>query len=234
MQIPADVGGTKITRMGLSSRLPAEGGATPIRLTTTLEGTAAWSFRWKLKWPFPASQAEYRSRAVISDWLDRWLDLELTGEFSTLDPTAAFEEPLAFTAETQWRPEVQRLGEHLLLPALPRVSRIPNLFTAEERSAPIWLPGGRLEVSMSWELPADAVPGPAPEAVEATGPGGLSFALTTTAQPPSSAEAGPTLTTQLVLELPHMLPASDYPEVKRFWETLQRAAERRLAVTTGS
>ena len=125
-----------------------------------------------------------------------------------------------------WQPDLQRAGDQLLIPALPRVDLLRNVFQEETRRGPIWLFGGHFEVSLAWELPPGAAIAALPEPVKSTGPGGLAYSLAVQSRPPA-------LTTLLTLDVPYFLSSADYPEVRRFFEDLQRAAETRLLVRTG-
>jgi len=228
-QIPARLPVGDVTKVAFSSRLEPDGKPVDLKLASTLEDCASRQLRWQLGLPAgPALTAEERKgrQEVVRRWVDEWANLPYPGEPPVLDPNDKPGEPFSFTVSVPWQPDLQRAGDQLLIPALPRVDLLRNVFQEETRRGPIWLFGGHFEVSLAWELPPGAAIAALPEPVKSTGPGGLAYSLAVQSQPPA-------LTTLLTLDVPYFLSSADYLEVRRFFEGLQRAAETRLLVRTG-
>jgi hypothetical protein len=229
-QIPLEQEVSRVSRLAFSAPLPAPDEEVEVSLQTTLEDAAARDFRWRLGYP---GISKARHREVMAAWLDQWASLPFTGEPPAFDPRTPAG-PLTFSLETRWRPEVQRIGEQTLLPVLLSADLFRNPFQQESRQQPIWLPGGHVEVSLTWELPPGAVPGPLPAAAGSEGPGGLAYTLEVAAEAPAEEDGASRVTTRLRLDTPYILPAADYAGVKRFFEELQRAAETRLLIGVGT
>ncbi|HBL29135.1 MAG TPA: hypothetical protein DD490_20075, partial [Acidobacteria bacterium] len=219
-RLPADLPVAGATRIEASSRLDPEGKPTDLTLAATLKDNAARDFRWQLgmqKGETLTDAERLRRQETLRQWVDSWVQLPLPGEPPVLNPDEKVREPLSFTLKVPWQPDLQRVGGQILVPALPQTPLFQNVFHAESRETPLWLPGGHVEVALAWELPAGTEPAAVPPRVEKSGPGGLSYTLEVAFQPPA-------LTTRLTLDLPRFLPRTDYPAVRRFFEDLQRAA----------
>lgn len=232
-QIPSNLQVLEATRLAFSSRLEPDGKAAGLALETSLEGNAAWAFRFRLGWlsaaRFGAEEQQTRRQDVVRRWVDEWANVPFPGEPPVLDPEPQAADPFSFAVTVPWEPDLQKIGSQLLIPALPRADLFQNVFLEEARQAPLWLPGGQFEVKMSWELPAGAEPAALPAPAQGEGPGGLSYSLEIASQP-STGGSPARVTSRLALRMPRFLPSASYPEVRRFFEGLQRAAETRLLV----
>ena len=235
-QIPSSLSVLEITRLNFSSRLDSDGKPTNLALETSLEGNAAWAFRFRLGWlsaaRFGVAEQKTRRQDVVRHWVAEWANLPFPGEPPVLDPEAQVAGPFSFTVTVPWEPALQKVGSQLLIPALPRADLFQNVFVEEARETPLWLPGGQFEVTMSWTLPAGAEPAALPAPTHGEGPGGLSYSLAIASQPASEKDPA-RVTSRLVLRLPRFLSNADYPVVRRFFEDLQRSSETRLLVKMG-
>jgi len=237
IRIPADLPISDTTRLAFSSPFAPDQDEVDLTLETTLHDSAAYRFRrmlgWRT-WRTRTKEVKARDQKILELWLDRWANLELKGTPPEINRTENVDQPLVFELKTPWRPEIQKVGgSNVLVPALPRADLFRNPFQAEIRELPIWLPGGRYEVSMTWHLPPGAAVMQVPVPAEATGPRGLAYTMEVAAEVSPDGPEPARLTTRVVVELPFMLPATDYSEVRRFFEGLQRAAGTRLLVATG-
>ena len=195
--------------------------------TAELHGSAANQMRWNIGRRNPDTdpdEEDKRRMAYVREWLDAWAGTRLPEDFSIEvdEPDANLWKPYSLNAELPWQANVQQLGERMILPAFPAVSRFQNPFVSEKRRHPLWLPGGNLEVSMTWKLP----PGMRPSQLrqqQSTGPEGLYYRLDQRWD-----EARSQLTSTLTMQQPYMLPASDYPQVREMFASLQR--ESRMLV----
>ena len=207
--------------------MTASGG--PLKATAELHGAAANRMRWRIGRRNPETDREEedkRRMAYLRQWLDSWAGTRLPEDFSmeVHEPDANLWEPYALNAELPWHANVQHLDERMILPAFPMASLFQNPFVAERRRQPLWLRGGDFEISMTWTLP----PGMRPSQLrqkQATGPKGLHYRLDQLWD-----EAQSQLTSTLTMHQPYMLPASDYPQVRELFASLQRESQMRVLI----
>ncbi len=199
---------------------------------TTFEGAASSAVRWNLRWKGPKTDEEELRKhreTLLTGWLDYWAGIPLPRPVPQVDPAIEPTKPFVIEAKAPWKPEAQAVGEQVLLPAFPPAELFRNALTSETRRLPLWPDGGQHDVRMTWRLPAGWSPAQLPAPVETRGPGGLALRLEFSSQPASASEPGAVIA-HAVLDLPHLLPASDYREARAFFEAVQRAAASRLLV----
>ncbi len=243
VRLPADLPISETSQVALSSPIPLDSEPVDLTLHTTLSDSAAMWFRWGLGWHDDdkkdkdrekhAEERKKAAKSALEGWLDAWTGLELKGELPELNPMQDPEKPFSFELNTTWTPEIQDMSAQLLVPALPKASHFVNEFVKDERGQPIWLPGGRFEVSFTWRLPAAYGLLRTPPRAERSGPGGLSYVMEVTQGAPQREGEGASVTTQMLLTLPRMLPATEYAGVKEFYQDLQKTADTRLLISKG-
>lgn len=235
-QIPLTLPIRERTEVAFSAPFDPQGGETTLTLTSTLHDSASTDFRWWLGREGPKTDKvalNARREKAIAGWVDRWANLEFRGNMPNLDPAKDTDKPFAFELTTPWTPDVQHIGEQVLIPALPHARLFTNRFETEHRSDPIWLTGGRFEVSMTWVVPAGASVEQIPAPAEVKGPGGLAFKMDVAFRPAEEGRPTGELTSRVSMDQPYMLPAPVYPGVKKFFEDVQRLADTRLLLATG-
>lgn len=235
-QIPPTLPISERTELVFAAPFDPAGGETALTLTSTLHDAAATGFRWSLGWQGPKTEQaalDARRKRVVEEWVSRWANVEFMGTMPSLDPAKETDKPFVFAVTTPWTPDVQHIGDQTLIPAIPHAGPFTSWFKSETRSAPIWLPGGRFDVGMTWVLPAGASVEQVPDPAEVLGPGGLTFKMEVAFRPAGEGRPKGELTSRLSLQEPYMLPASAYPGVKKFFEDVQRLADTRLLLATG-
>lgn len=243
VRLPADLPVSETTQVALSSPIPLDTEPVDLTMHTTLNDSAAMWFRWSLGWheddgkdKDSATREEQRKKAAktaLESWLDSWTGLEMKGELPELSPMVDPDRPFSFELKTAWTPEIQDMSAQLLVPALPEARHFVNEFVKDDRGQPIWLPGGRFDVSFTWRLPAAYGLLRTPPRAERSAPGGLSYVMEVTQGEPRGEAEGASVTTRMVLSLPRMLPATDYAAVKEFYQDLQKTADTRLLISKG-
>ena len=200
-----------------------------LKAVAELHGATANRMRWSLGRPTEETDLELLRQNrmdTLRGWLGGWTGAELPEDFRlpVEEPDADLWAPYSVRAELPWQANVQPLDSRMILPAFPEVLRFQNHFVAQRRQQPLWLEGGDYEVSLSWKLP----PGMAPAQLrqsDSQGPGGLEVRLSQTWD-----EAQSRLTSTLRVSEPYMLPASQYPEVRELFATLQRESRMSLLI----
>jgi hypothetical protein len=236
-RVPHDIPVTNTYRLQFATPLPERAGdEVALRLTSTGIGAASHALRKRFgveKADMTANQRkklEEKKKKAVERWIDRWANIRFEGEMPAVDPKTNVDQPFVFDLSTNWTPEITDMGGTVLVPALVFADMFQNVFRAEMREAPLWFRSGRYEVSLTWELPGGATVETIPDPVEASGPGGLHFALETRMDPAGGAASSPALTTRIVIEAPPMLPATEYSGVQEFFNELQKATETRILI----
>jgi hypothetical protein len=245
IRMPAEAPSSGRTELAFESPLEPEKPEPALTLRSTLTDSHASPMRWLLAPPSSSreeddkdgssakekagKQAE-RVRKVMENWLDRWAGLQLSGAVPAVDATKDVELPFTFDLSTTWKPDIQKVGDRLLVPALPRAELFRNILLSDKRILPLWLAGGSFDVSLTWRLPPGARLPEIPSPSEGKGPQGLAFRMEVTPVPPGVAGDASGVTTHLRVKVPYMIAASEYPGVKSFFEDLQRVSETKLLV----
>ena len=212
-----------------SDALTAAGPDRSLQVALTFEGADANRVRWSMGLAGKDTDLESlseRRAARVRGLVDRWTGIELDEDFDVQppDPDADIWAPYRIETSVDWQPNVQTMAGSAVLPAFPDVYLFENPFVAEQRQHPLWLEGGRFEVSMVWNLP----PGMAPATLEdreRDGPNGLGFRLKQTWNPSTRQ-----LTSTLNMRQPYILPVSDYQAVRGVFEALQQATSRPILI----
>jgi hypothetical protein len=212
----------------LTSDIPLNGEPTSLSMRLYLEGAAARYARIPLRL---AGDGDHAFGAPVQDYahtmLEDWAGVSHEDHVRVAsDPTVSPLEPLAIALESTWSPEVQPLDDALLVPALPPAWRTRNPFTDEQRTQPLWLEGGQYDLRMRWRVPTGYRLAGDPQVLERNGPNGLYFSLSVEAG--TGEDGSDVVLTRLAMNQPYIIAASDYPEVRSFFEALQRESDRLL------
>ncbi|HXI02094.1 MAG TPA: transglutaminase domain-containing protein [Candidatus Saccharimonadales bacterium] len=236
VRLPEDLPVSETMKIDFSATVP--GGTEPADLTmrtTAIDSAARW-LRWRFGWwTSPGEKGEAartkRAKETLEGWLDTWAGLDLDGEPPAPDAMKDVEGPFSFEIHAPWSPEVQEIGDRLLVPALPKSAVFSNEFVRPGRKNPMWLAGGTLEVSLTWRMPEGWSLPQTPPRAERTGPAGLAYTMEIVQEPPAAGGGGGSVTTRVVLTSPRVLPATEYPGVKEFFEELQKTAAVKLLMS---
>jgi hypothetical protein len=234
MVIPADLPVSKTVQVAFTSPLVPDAESVELTLHTTSIGSDSAWFRERFDRTNPdepSSKPDKRVRIVIKEWLHWWTGIEFKGNLPKIYPLRDVENQFSFEVSTPWSPEIQKVGDQLLVPALPQADLFRNHFRSETRRQPLWLRGGRYEVRFTWQLPEPYGLHETPPRAERSGPGGLSYMMEVFPEVKREGQQKAALTTRMILTLPHMLPASEYDGVKEFFESLEEAADTRLPLS---
>ncbi len=228
-RMPAKVNNIDNTVMAATAPLEPLADKSEVRLEFTLEGSAAWLYRWDLGWKrYSTADDEIatRMKKTQADLVDSWSGLEWEGALPVADHRTGADGPLNFSIKVPAHLDIQEVGGKVIAPCLLRPYLAANFFREAERIRPLWLPGGTAELSLSWEIPAGIQPEALPPVAERTGPGGLYFRRESTVRADGGGKS--VLTTRMTIAVPDMLPASDYQAVRSFFEELKSACETKL------
>lgn len=228
-QIPTTVSRTERTIMDATVALDPEAEKSEVRLDFRLEGAAAWSYRWDLGWKRygkPDDAVAAKMKKAQTDLVDSWSGLEWEGALPEGDHRTGTDEPFRMSLKVPAHVDIENMGERVIVPCLLRPYLASNFLRESSRTRPLWLPGGSEELSLTWEVPQGLKPEALPSPLEQTGPGGLRFKLESSVKPLEGGKNA--LTTRISIDVPEMLPASDYQGVKAFFEALKRACDTKV------
>lgn len=201
----------------------------PVSVKATAHGAADNTYRWSMgvAWnPQDSEQIVERRQSFLERWLSSWGQAKPAEDAvqNIADPRKDLDQPYVMDIPATWEPDVQNLGDEVLIPAFPSIFLLQNKLVAQNREQVMWLSGGEFDIAMHWRIPQGKISAFLP-AVSRQGPKGMHFDFSQTWD-----DTTRVLSNRLVLKLPAIVPAEHYAETRAFFEALHDQATASMLV----